>query len=125
MYRVFDTKENKFVTDVIELPNGDLMRSVQNVFKKKNQLCADSQFKITHDIDIVDKNNSLIFEGDILKSDKFIGEVCYIQNLCSYALINHTKSEYYPMNETLFNKCEIIGNVFENKDFWKADENNE
>jgi len=56
-----------------------------------------------------DKNGKEIYEGDILLDDVKIPLKCFYDNGKFMAGISYASQEW-------FSECEIIGNIFENKD---------
>lgn len=75
---------------------------------------------------LTDKNGKKIFEGDILKTDKFIGVIEYNEIISAFvAKINDSTDEYYHwshLNEGDVGRkhklqyTEVIGNIFNNPD---------
>lgn len=75
-------------------------------------------------IGLTDKNGRKIFEGDIIRYDEITGkekidEIEY--NETNAAFCRHHKSEmgsqYLFIDEDVANKCEVVGNVFDNSGF--------
>lgn len=123
MYRVFDTKENKWVREGIYLsPNDDLNQEKNTMFSKKLSLIPDCRYAVTKDIGLIDKNESPIYEGDILRSeqDDITGEVAYVPEIAAYVLLDYRTSKYYSLGVNICKeRLSIIGNTFENPELLK------
>jgi hypothetical protein len=118
MYRVFDNVEKRWVREGIYLsPNNDLSTSKKVLFGSEKLSLVSSQRYIFHrDIGLCDKNEVLIFEGDIgkIKSLDSIGLITYVPEHASYYLLDYKNSKYYTLGEANCKEIEIIGNVLEN-----------
>ena len=80
---------------------------------KKYPVHADTvgQFK-----GLTDRNGVKIFEGDILKYYKKLFFVEYDKNLARF-LVKKPNGAFIP---TVFNDCEIVGNIYDNPEFLKG-----
>lgn len=120
MYRVYDNKEKRWVKEGIYLsPNNDLSISKKALFGiKKMSLVSDNRYTWHRDIELRDKNNKLIFEGDICscKDGVFTGVVSYVREHAAYYLLDDENLTYYPLGDEYMDKVEVIGNVLENQD---------
>lgn len=120
MYRVYDNKSKKWVREGIYLsPNNDLSTSKKALFgAEKLSLASDNQYIWQMDIGLVDKNNKLVFEGDICKCKDgvFTGVVAYVREHASYFLLDNEHMTYYPLGIDYMDMIEVIGNVLENQD---------
>ncbi|MMZ58247.1 YopX protein [compost metagenome] len=62
-----------------------------------------------------DRNGKEIYEGDILRDDRGIGEVEWVQEHCAYMIFTKEPSFYYHMeSDGVLKNTEIIGNIYEN-----------
>ena len=70
------------------------------------------------DIGLPDKNNVLIFEGDICKAESInvVGMIAYVPEHAAYYLLDYENSKYYELNEERCKSIEVIGNMFEHSD---------
>ena len=125
MYRVYSHIENKWIKrDVYLAPNNDLFISKKTLFgTEKLSLVSDKKYTYHKDIGLNDKNNVLIFEGDICKIEHLnvIGTISYIPEHASYYLLDDKNLKYYPLSEEHCKQIEIIGNVFDNQDLLSSD----
>ena len=120
MYRIYDNKEKCWVRDGFYLsPNGDLSTSKKALFgAEKLSLVSEQRYTFHRDIGLCDKNNTLIFEGDICKIEllNIIGVVAYVYDRASYYLLDYKNSKYYTLGASNCKEIEIIGNIFDNSD---------
>ena len=120
MFRVFDNKEKKWVKEGIYLsPNNDLSTSKKALFgTEKLSLASDNRYIWHRDIGLTDKNNKLVFEGDICKAKDgvFTGVVAYVREHAAYYLLDDEHMTYYPLGVQYMDMVEVIGNIFENQD---------
>ena len=119
MFRVYDNKRKEWVKDDIYLsPNDELFLIKKSLFGMvKTPL--DSDIYVWHkDIDLYDKNNVLVYEGDFIKAkvsdDKeVIGVVAYAFDLSSYVILCVDSDEFYTLGSQVSSLIEVVGNVFD------------
>lgn len=124
MYRVYDKKKNHWVKEGIYLsPNADLSTSTKALFgAEKLSLVSSQRYILQKDIELKDKNNVLIFEGDVAKvmvnneNEEMIvvGVIAYYSEHASYYLFDYQNTKYYPINSDICKHLEVIGNVVDN-----------
>ena len=120
-YRVYDTAEKKWLKANIYLsPNDELFLIKQGLFGTiKVPLALDSNRYIFHkDINLYDKRNNLVYEGDFVKAkvdeDKEeIGLVTYAHELSAYIILCTNSDTFYTLGSNVSSEIEIIGNVFD------------
>lgn len=66
-----------------------------------------------------DKNDKLIFEGDIVKTSRGIGKIEWMSDNCSFVLKliephKYHYFEYFEIDDGEFEDVEVIGNIYEN-----------
>ena len=125
MYRIYDKEKKCWVRENIFLaPNEDMVMLTKGLFgRKKLSLVPSSRFIFQRDTNLLDKNNVLIYEGDIVQSTdaNYIGIVTYIQEATAYVILDYHDYKYYllgysSLEEGRSDIIEVIGNVFDNKD---------
>ena len=120
MYRVYDNKKKCWVREGVYLsPNNDLSTSKKALFgTEKLSLVSDIQYTWHRDIGLYDKNNKLVFEGDICrcKDGVFTGVVVYVREHAAYYLLDDENMKYYPLGIEYMDMVEVIGNICENQD---------
>ena len=120
MYRVYDNKGKCWVREGIYLsPNNDLSISKKTFFgTEKLSLVSDHRYVYHRDIGLPDKNNHLIFEGDICKNERLniVGLISYIESNASYCFLDYDNSTWYTLGTEACKELEIIGNIFDNID---------
>jgi len=125
MYRVYCRIEKKWLKEGVYLsPNNDLYISKKTLFgAEKLFLVSDNKYIWHKSTETYDKNNTLIFEGDICKIEHLdaIGMIAYIPELASYCLLDDKNLKYYTLGEDRCEQIEVIGNVLENKDLMQYD----
>ena len=125
MFRVYDTKGKRWIREGVFLsPNDDLSETKKFMFSKsKLSLIPDCRYVVTRDIGTYDKNGTLIYEGDILKSDKndIVGLVVYIPDKATFVLLDYRKNKFYSLGTGICkDRLVIIGNNFENPELLEA-----
>ncbi len=120
-FRVYDLEKCKWVKDNIYMNSNDELYLIkQSLFGMiKVPLALDSDRYICHrDINLYDKENILVFEGDYIKAtvseDKtVIGLVTYAAELSSYVILCVDNDEFYTLGSSVSSEIQVIGNVFD------------
>ena len=125
LFRVYDKKNKKWIKDNIYLtpsPNClecDLYVLKKNIFGvEKLKLIPYDRYVIHRDIELYDKEDELVFEGDYIKAKvsenkTVIGLVVYAQELSSYVILCIDSDEFYTLGSEVTEFIEVIGNVFD------------
>ncbi len=126
LYRVYNISKKKWIYNVCLTPDGQLFALKQPIFGKTKSLVELSQnTHVYHkSIDLWDKNEKQIFEGDIIKAQvadnrEVIGLVTFASELSAYIILCDKTNEYFTLGDSVCSYIEIIGNVF---DGYKEDE---
>lgn len=120
-YRVYDTEQREWIQDGIYMnPDGDLFMIKQSLFGMVKIPLALSPYRYTYHkaIDLYDKNNLLVYEGDYLEAkiseDKtVIGLVCFAEELSSYIILCEEDNTFYTLGSEICEYIEVVGNVFD------------
>lgn len=127
MFRVYNNEQKQWVKDDIYLsPNDELFVIKKSLFGMI-KIILDSDIYVYHrDIDLYDKNNVLVYEGDyiqarVAENKEVIGVVAYAFDLSSYVLLCDDTDEFYPLGSQVSGLIEVIGNVFDGYDKVNAD----
>ena len=120
-FRVFDTKKEQWIKKNIYLDSeGNLFKIKLSLFGTvKLPLALDADRYICHqDINLYDKEETLIYEGDYIKAsvdeDKdVIGIVAYAHELSAYIILCVDSDEFYTLGSNVSSEIEVIGNVFD------------
>ena len=121
MFRVYDTERKEWIKENVYLnSNGELFLIKQSLFGIIKVPLALSQDRYTYhrDINLYDKNEVLVFEGDYIKAqvaeDKSVtGLVAYAHELSAYVILCIDLDEFYTLGSNVSSEIEIIGNVFD------------
>lgn len=122
MYRVYDNEKKHWVKEDIFLsPTEDVIMFFNSLFgRKKPSLVPSSRYVYQRDIELLDKNDVLMYEGDIVQGDTtdihFIGIITYLSQLASYVVLDYHTGKYYSLGEKQRKLIKIIGNIFDNRD---------
>lgn len=128
MFRVRDTKENKWLRgDYYLSQNGDLLSSDKKMFgTEKLSLMSETRYVWQQDTGYDDRNSQRIYEGDICKinidDECIICVVAYIPSCASYMLLDNKHSAYYTFHNEVRERIEVVGNVFENNNLIEFEE---
>lgn len=121
MYRVYDNKNKKWIKDKIFMsPDGDLYTLKNSIFSgAKLELLSDDGRYICHkDIELYDKENVLVYEGDYIRAkvsenNEEIGLVCYASELSAYVILCVDSDTFYTLGSEVSSEITVIGNVFD------------
>lgn len=129
MYRVYDTKEKRWVKHGISIsPENDLLKATKTMFGRyKLDPIPDVRYIWQNAIEIEDKNGRMIYEGDICRaSDGMIGEIAYAVETASYLFFDHAGQIWYPLGVTICREnLEVIGNVFDTPELLEPEKTSE
>lgn len=120
-YRVYDTTKKKWIRDNIYLnPDGDLFLIKQSLFGMVKFPLALSQDRYVYhrDINLYDKHNVLIHEGDYIQAqvseDRFVvGLVAFATELSAWVILCVDSDEFFTLGSETCEFIEVIGNVFD------------
>lgn len=127
-YRVYDTEENKWITDECVLsPKGEIYKidkikfgatKLELMHNPSTPSYIDKSRCVIHRcINIPDKTGTLIYEGDILRNNKgLIGTVFYSIELGAFVLLNYKNNKYYALSKKVCKHFKIIGNTIDDKE---------
>lgn len=120
MFRVYDNKLKKWVkNDICLRPDGELMLIKRSMFGSvKLTLLSSSRYVYHRDIDLYDKAEVLVYEGDYIKAHvdenkDVIGVVAYAAELSSYVILCVDSDEFYTLGSEVCEYIEVVGNVFD------------
>lgn len=123
MYRVYNIEKKKWVKDNIFLAQNEDIYILKKSFFGRNKLVpvSDENYVIHRDIELYDKNDALVYEGDYIKAqvaeDKIVtGLVTHAYELSSYIILCLGSGEYYNLGSEVCEYIEVIGNVFDGYD---------
>lgn len=129
-FRVFDAKQFKFleIGDFIDetwqfngvaglKKIGVLAYQIrENGALNSKLICDDERFKIEQFTGLYDKNKTEIYEGDIVKFNEY--DFGKWKETTKKVVFNTEQAEFtlqeYPLDFYMAEKCEIIGNIYEN-----------
>lgn len=124
MFRVFDTEEKRWIyEDVYLSKDGELFMLKQSVFglvKTPLELPRD-RYVYHLAIDLVDKNQEQVYEGDFIKAQveedrAVIGLVVFAPELSAYIILCRDSDEFYTLGKEVCDLIEVVGNVFDGCD---------
>lgn len=118
MYRIYDTKRKCWINNNVYLtPDDKIFTFNKSIFgfvrmqEKDECVCHQA-------INLQDKDNKEIFEGDFLEAEvsenKIIyGLVVYAKELSSYIILCDESNEYFVLGTDILEHIKIVGNVFD------------
>lgn len=119
MYRIRDIEKNCWVEDNIFLsPKGELYKIKHSLFGWTKIPLDKDRYMYHKAIDLYDKNNIEIHEGDYIKAQvsedrNVIGVVAFITDLSAYVILCVDSDEFFTLGSEVSDLIEIIGNVFD------------
>ena len=110
-FRVWDKDQKKYRSEKDgDYSLGVLSGEVRGIYGEKFP-----QMKVEQFIELHDKNGKEIYEGDILKHDlDGIFTITYSVYFVGFVAESQGSLTQEPFTPNYLNRCEIIGNVFEN-----------
>lgn len=131
MLRIYDNKKKRWIKNNIYLvPNGDLYILEKTIFKKNKKLvlASDDRYVYHRNIGLTDKNDVLIYEGDIVeaqisKDETTIVEIAYVYQTASYMAFDFKTDTIYTLNEDKCKLAKVIGNVFDTPELLNVTDN--
>lgn len=122
MFRVYDLKMKRWVTDDIYLspnPYSNLYVLKRSIFGTSKLVYADKERYIVHkEIELCDVNGLYLHEGDYIEAtvanDRIVnGMVVYAEEFAAYILLCTDSEEYFILGNEVSENIKIIGNVFD------------
>lgn len=120
MYRVYSKKDKKWIADKIYMSqDGDLYILKNSIFSGVKLEPLEEGMYVRHDdINLYDKENKLIFEGDYLEAEisedeTVIGLVAYVSELSGYVILCVNSDTFYTLGSEVSERIKIVGNVFD------------
>ena len=120
MYRVYSKKDKKWIADKIYMSqDGDLYILKNSIFSGvKLEPLEEGMYVCHDDINLYDKENKLIFEGDYLEAEisedeTVIGLVAYVSELSGYVILCVNSDTFYTLGSEVSERIKIVGNVFD------------
>lgn len=128
MFRVFDNDKRHWVKENIYMSlSGDLYILEKNIFGiEKLKILSEDKYIYHNAINLYDKYNHMVYEGDYIKAtvseDKVVyGLVVYAHELSSYIILCEDSNEFYTLGSEVTEHIEIIGNVYDGHEDNKGD----
>lgn len=116
MYRVYDKELEEWRDDIVVFNDGALgVYTFHKLLPNTVSILFNEEPYVIHfDTGTYDKNNNVIFEGDICK-DKDGNEyiVGYGREVGAYCLFDYDNDLYYILVDEVSNDVEVVGNVFD------------
>ena len=121
MYRVYNTESKEWIKENVYMsPNGDLYILKNSFFgnAKMELLPNDGKYICHKDIELYDKENVLVYEGDYIEAkvsenETVIGLVVYAHEMSSYVILCTESDTFYTLGQEVCEFIKKIGNVFD------------
>lgn len=117
MYRIYDTNNKTWRSDMAMLPDGALcvMKKKFPFQRYKVHVLLNEEGYVVHDYaGAISKNGYYIMEGDICTCpNDSTGVVAYDSQAGGYCIFDENNSIYYVLTEEVGNQTNVIGNVFD------------
>lgn len=113
--------------DFIHEPFGECIQFIRNECRSKIKINPETVCQYTG---LTDKNGRKIFEGDIVRyMDEVIekektDKIEYNETHAAFCRLHKSEMgfQYLFIDESFANKCEVIGNIFDNPDLLEGEE---
>lgn len=121
MFRVYDNYKKAWIKNNVYLsPNGELFLIERSAFgwTKPPIALSPERYVYNRAIDLFDKNNVQVFEGDYIQAnvseDKtVVGLVAFAHELSSYVILCVDSDEFYTLGSEVTEFIQVVGNVFD------------
>lgn len=118
MLRVYDKYEKCWVDNALLASNGDIYIFKNSLFGKKLKLTSPERYIYHKDINLWDKDNNLIYEGDMVEATvsedtTVTGMVAYARELAGYVILCSDCEKWYSLGSEVCQYVKVVGNVFD------------
>lgn len=119
MFRIYDKYEKCWAKDDIFIsPSGDIYVLEKCLFGKKLKLTSPERYIYHKDINLWDKDNNLIYEGDMVEATvsedtTVTGMVAYARELAGYVILCSDCEKWYSLGSEVCQYVKVVGNVFD------------
>ena len=118
MFRVYDTEAKVWVKDDVYLDSNDELFLITKSIFRKPKLLSRERYVCHKSIDLWDKNNVQVYEGDYIKAhveenNDVIGLVAFAHELSAYVILCIDSDEFYTLGSEVCELIEVVGNVFD------------
>lgn len=118
MLRVYDKYEKCWVDNALLASNGDIYILKNGLLGKKLKLTSPERYIYHKDINLWDKDNNLIYEGDMVEATvsedtTVTGMVAYARELAGYVILCSDCEKWYSLGSEVCQYVKVVGNVFD------------
>ena len=130
MFRIFDKIENEWMDneDVALTPDGDIVLIRTGFFGKITLEYSqeDSRYIVHKDVELFDKEDELIYEGDFCESDDGrVGLIYYSTERAAYVFLDVVNQEYLELSDAICSHwLTVVGNVFDTPEYGSSNKDN-